>query len=191
MTQFEKLVNYFERSPVHSICRRTDIGVFVPSELRILKAVFDFLAERGKIQRSDQFLDAGSGDGRVVLLGSLYCSHATGVEWDLDLLIASFFNSNRLGYGDVSFFQGDFCEDVTYERRNFADFTVIFNFLNDERRLAEKIVTESRPGTRFILYAGIVATPEPYTLHVEGWQLEETLIVEGGEHARRVLVYQK
>ena len=51
--------------------KRTAVGQYLPSPLRHLNAAIGYLIETSAFDPSGLFLDAGSGDGRVVALTSL------------------------------------------------------------------------------------------------------------------------
>jgi len=51
------------------------------------------------------FVDLGSGDGKVVLIASLFCKRAVGVEIDDELFRKSLQMQQNLGIGNAVFFQ--------------------------------------------------------------------------------------
>ena len=66
--------------------KRTAVGQFVPSPLSHIKTAFDYLIATNSIDTSGPFLDAGSGDGRIVAISSLaYGINSVGVEYDQEL----------------------------------------------------------------------------------------------------------
>ena len=67
--------------------KRTAVGQYLPSPLRHLNAAIGYLIETSAFDPSGLFLDAGSGDGRVVALTSLvYGIPSVGVEYDKELV---------------------------------------------------------------------------------------------------------
>lgn len=83
---FHLLKEYFDKQDMHVITEKgvsvfnTSYGIFGTSGLR---EVFE-LFTRIHLERRKQFMDLGSGDGRVVLLAALFTS-ACGIEGDVTL----------------------------------------------------------------------------------------------------------
>lgn len=65
--------------------KRTSIGIYHPTLLDDVRTLFDKLHADGSLEPFDVFLDAGSGDGRIVALASLYDVHAYGIEGDVKI----------------------------------------------------------------------------------------------------------
>lgn len=115
----------------------------------------------GILRRSHIFLDAGSGDGRVVILVSLlFGLKAFGVEYD-DVLwrrslenVAVFRRFYRDDKGLPTILRGDFCEEMTYALGGtaFKNFDVVFNYANDQQRLAAKIARDGSENVLFVSY---------------------------------------
>ena len=83
---YTRLKRYFEdvdQRVSEDYLRRTGIeeGLFIPSPLMSINHILLFLIERGIINVSKPFLDAGCGDGRIVALAALY-GPSIGVEYD-------------------------------------------------------------------------------------------------------------
>lgn len=163
-TSFEVLKAYFDLVNVRDYdrsgpYRATAVGQFVPSPLPNLHVALNYLLELGLIPSSGLFLDAGCGDGRVVALTALVHGIPTlGVEYDDDLLERAEYHVARLkGMGlqgaPVVLAPGDFTDDDTYRRvgRRFEEIPTVFNYINNERALAAKVVQQSPPGTTFLL----------------------------------------
>ena len=60
------------------------------------------------LTKSTTFLDLGSGDGKIALLAALLCKEAHGVEYDEELFKKSLEVAQKLGIGNVKFFNYDF-----------------------------------------------------------------------------------
>ncbi len=139
--------------------KRTAVGQFVPSPLSHIKTAFDYLIRTNSIDRNKPFLDAGSGDGRIVAISSLaYGIDSTGVEYDQELSAFSRSNLRHLSklcstHRPGHIIEGDFTEDATYSSKGltFDRFFTVFNYINNESSIAYKIAQSSRPGTKFVL----------------------------------------
>lgn len=117
-----------------------------------------------------RFLDAGSGDGRVLILASAVLGlKAYGVEYDERLWRRSLKNIAALSffYPDVvdlpQVWCGDFCDEDTFSRNGtaFKAFDVIFNYANDHHRLAAKVAEDATRDVLF-LYYGPQSFPESF-----------------------------
>ncbi|HII16471.1 TPA: hypothetical protein HA361_01025 [Candidatus Woesearchaeota archaeon] len=84
----------------------TSAGFWSPSILREANDVFTHFS----LQSYNHFLDLGSGDGRVVLLASLFTKHATGVEIDEQLHNRALEMQNYLGVTNATFHNKNFHE---------------------------------------------------------------------------------
>ncbi|MDP6102116.1 MAG: hypothetical protein QF579_02240 [Dehalococcoidia bacterium] len=175
------LTSYYDRvdAKVISLGRtyNTAVGQFAPSPILEVYAALEYLLESGAIETSGLFLDAGSGDGRVVALAALVHGLPTvGVEYDDELVGQSrhhFESLRSLGLRGASkvILQGDFGDDDTYAKTGlrFEDFATVFNYINNHAAIALKIAHQSPPGTKFLLFGG-------YALHrYEGLTLEQSL----------------
>jgi hypothetical protein len=147
--------------------KKTAMGQFVPSPLRHIRAALDYLVKIGVVNSSGLFLDAGCGDGRIVALTAfIYKIPSIGVEYDIELALQS---EQHLSYlkqlglmgAPVEIIRGDFVQDLTYRKadRNFEDFTIVFNYINNEQSIAEKIAAQSLGATKFLLF-GAFPVPE-------------------------------
>ncbi len=92
-----------------------------------------------KIGTHKKFVDLGSGDGKAVLLASLFAKHAVGIEWDKELHNAATEFTKKLGINNVSFINDDFNNHALHE------YDVVF--LNPDKplhrdNLEEKLVSE-------------------------------------------------
>ena len=99
--------------------------------------IFEFFQ---KIDLKDKkFLDIGSGDGKVVLIASLFCREAVGVEIDEDLVKKALEIRDKLGL-KCEFICGDFFEN------DFSAYDVLF--VNPDKGfhegLEEKLLKEMK-----------------------------------------------
>ncbi len=154
--------------------KRTAVGQYLPSPLRHLNAAMEYLVETSAFDPSGLFLDAGAGDGRVVALTALvHGIPSVGVEYDEELLgfsranVESLKRSGLRGASDL-IIPGDFTEDETYLRAGlrFGDFATVFNYINNEGDIAEKVATSSPPGAK-LLVLGAFPVPGYHGLTLE------------------------
>ena len=135
----------------------------------------------GWISPGSTFLDAGSGDGRVLLLAALiFRLTAYGVEyddalWRRSLENISVFNQHFAeGLDPPRVLCGDFCDEKTYSRHGaaFGMFDIVFNYANDHHRLAAKVARDGARNVLF-LYYGPSPVPEsfPYLVPVRSLAL--------------------
>lgn len=159
--------DYFAQQDLrHGVYAVTGAGEFVPSSLgRVYRGLVQLMDE-GLIRCDAAFLDAGSGDGRVVVLASLVLGLSSfGVEYDETLWHRSLANIDffRRFYRDAAHLPvvlwGDFCDEETYTRfgTTFKDFDVVFNYANNHHRLAEKIAQDGADDVLFVYYG-----PNPF-----------------------------
>jgi len=185
--KFTRLQNYYNNSAPQPNCcfKITGLGLYMPSNLELVRESMDCLFERKIISKNDLFLDAGSGDGRIVsLLAGIFDVPTVGVEYDASLVGISRGNIRYLqqmgviGETRAEIIQGDFKRDLTYNSQaiNFADFSVIFNYINNQKDIAQKIVSNSKDGTRFLLFDAC-SEPERF----EGIGYVETLALQHKE----------
>ncbi len=163
---FDALHEYFrredERRGVYDI---TGAGEFVPTNLAHLREGIERLMTDGVLPGdSGLWLDAGSGDGRVLLLlYKVFGLQVVGVEYDEALCararnhIARFVGRKEKAFRSPAVLCGDFCEEQTYEENglSFSDFRVIYNYANNHHALAEMIRRDGRSGAIFLLYGPI------------------------------------
>ena len=93
-----------------------------------------------KLNKFKSFIDLGSGDGKVVLLASLFCKNAEGIEIDKFLHNKAVEMQNKLGLRNAKFHNKDFFE------HNLADYDVLFVSpdVPFERGLEKKLVKEMK-----------------------------------------------
>lgn len=86
------------------------------------------------------FLDIGSGDGKVVLIASLFCENAEGIEVDKFLHSKAVEMKNKFGIGNAVFHNKDFFE------HDFSKYDILFLAPDAplERGLESKLIKELR-----------------------------------------------
>ena len=118
------------RDEIGTVVWDTEKGIYGPADCRM---VYDFF-KRVELDKSKHFLDLGSGDGRVVLIASLF-TQATGIEYDEDLVQTSIKINDELGLR-AEFKQKDFLEE---------DFTKYdFIFVNPDQEFSEELERKLR-----------------------------------------------
>ena len=90
------------------------------------------------LSKFKNFLDIGSGDGKVVLLASLFCKNAEGVEIDKFLHSKAVEMQNKLGLRNATFHNKDFFQ------HNLSDYDILFISpdVPFERGLEKKLLKE-------------------------------------------------
>lgn len=89
--------------------KETEVGFWGVTPL---KEAYDFFREFG-LHRHQNFLDLGSGDGRIVLLASLFDIQAHGLEMDEEIIDAGINHRDQLRlpqFANTKFLQKDFLE---------------------------------------------------------------------------------
>ena len=115
---------------------KTSKGIFGVSDLEILNKFFT------KIKLKGNFLDLGSGDGRVVFLASLFCN-ATGVEFEQELVDLS--NNYK---EELKLNCNLICDD--FDNIDFSKFDVMFSF--SDSFFSEKFVSKLKKEFKGTLY---------------------------------------
>jgi len=154
---YEVLREFFGDYNIHKL---TKAGHFAPSMMDHIHQGFSILKEEGILKPKQKFLDAGSGDGRVMALAMLHGLIPFGVDCDEDLCQKADINLDLLKQNKVltgapfKVTSGLFQYDATYERMGvpFSSFDVIFNFYNNAEVIAQKIEEDSPVGKLFLLY---------------------------------------
>ena len=72
------------------------------------------------LNKFSSFLDLGSGDGKVVMLASLFCKNAEGIEIDRFLHDKAVEMQNKIGLRNAKFHNKDFFE------HSLSDYDVLF-----------------------------------------------------------------
>lgn len=127
------------------VVRDTEKGIWGPADL---ETCFKFF-RKIKLKNFKNFIDLGSGDGRIVLLASLF-TNSTGIEFDPDLhQVAKKINQKlRL---KANLIKGDFL------KHNLKDYDIIF--INPDngfhKGLEDKLIKEMSPKTRLYVYNNV------------------------------------
>ncbi|RME78289.1 class I SAM-dependent methyltransferase [Candidatus Woesearchaeota archaeon] len=113
----------------------TAVGIYGPTYVDL---VFRFMRQL-PIGKKAKFVDLGSGDGRVVLVASLFCS-ATGIEYDQELVEVS----KRLAQEaqvDCTFIQGNMLD------MDLSEYDILFINPDQEfsKGLEEKLLSQMKP----------------------------------------------
>jgi hypothetical protein len=123
----------------------TEKGIWGPAGTQ---DVYDFFVKI-KLQNYKNFLDLGSGDGKVVLIASLF-TKATGVEFDKELVKTGEQIKKQLKL-DAEFIQGDYLKhDISK-----YDFIFINPDKGFEYSLEEKLLKEMGPKAKLFVYNNI------------------------------------
>ncbi|MBI2662006.1 hypothetical protein HYX11_00935 [Candidatus Woesearchaeota archaeon] len=159
--KFTRLKGYFKGMDKQSNSFKiTDVGLYLPSSLGLMNKALKIISEKKLITDKDIALDAGSGDGRIVgLLAGIFGIPTIGIEYDHELVQRS---NNTIKYlkrikiieeTKAEIIEGNFNLDKTYHKQGieFAEFSFIFNYINNQKFLAEKIRLQSKKGTRLLL----------------------------------------
>lgn len=124
----------------------TSVGVWEPSNLDVLFDIF----KKIKLGQQHTFLDAGSGDGRVVFLASLFCNSAIGIEADP---VLHFISSRKLEKHPF-FHQRAVILKEDYLEHDFSMYDVIFNYADGRvsKEMQRKCIDEMQPGSIGVFY---------------------------------------
>lgn len=118
-----------------------------------------------KLHNFRSFLDLGSGDGRVVLIASLFGVKSVGIEVDNGLFMKSLELQRKLSIPSAIFYNNDFFEN------NFSGYDILFCNPDKplERGLEKKLLNEM--SGKLILYG--------HHFHPKNLNTEDTFIVNG------------
>ncbi|MFP4523531.1 MAG: hypothetical protein ACLFNM_03230, partial [Candidatus Woesearchaeota archaeon] len=100
----------------------TKKGIFGTTDITL----FVEFCEKINLASKKSFVDLGSGDGRLVLLASLY-TQAIGLEFDADLIKISMQHQKKLSLRMPEVFQAKFLEQ-DYELFDYLHCDVLFSF---------------------------------------------------------------
>ncbi|MHA1989938.1 MAG: hypothetical protein ACW981_07715 [Candidatus Hodarchaeales archaeon] len=156
--QFKDLIDYFNSiGPQFDLAFAPEVGTYYPASIVHLSKIFQELIDLSLIFPNQTFLDAGSGDGRVVALASLFGFESYGIELNKLIYESSLEHVSKLVTRIILprsplIVCGDVLSDTPYNnlKKNFRDFQIIFNFNTLPYELLEKIKTESPMNTIFI-----------------------------------------
>lgn len=145
---FIKIKNFFDKKDdeyknIDKYVFKTSKGIFGVSDLEILEDFF----KKINLNEKNNFLDLGSGDGRVVFLASLFCS-ATGVEFEKELIDLSDEYKSELKL-DCNFI----CDD--FQNLDFSKYDILFSFADNffTEKFIQKL-KEEFVGTLYV-YQGV------------------------------------
>jgi hypothetical protein len=156
--QMKDLIDYFDSiGPQFDLAFAPEEGTYYPASIKHLSKILQELIDRSIIYPNQTFLDAGSGDGRVVALASLVGFKSFGIELNKIIYESSTkIISNLYKKGILStspqITGGDIISSSTYTLlgKDFKDFQIIFNFNTLPYKLLKKIKLESPKNTIFI-----------------------------------------
>jgi predicted RNA methylase len=117
-------------------------GIWGPAETQ---DVYDFFVKI-KLQNYKNFLDLGSGDGKVVLIASLF-TDATGIEYDKELIEVGNRIKKQLKL-KAKFLKADFLEHDLSK----YDFIFINPDKGFEKGIEEKLIKEMNPKAKLFVY---------------------------------------
>ena len=115
----------------------------------ITQDVYDFFVKT-KLQNYKNFVDLGSGDGKVVLIASLFGVDATGIEFDMELVKDGINIKEELGL-KANFISGDFLQQDLSK----YDFIFINPDKGFENKTEDKLLKEISPKTKLFVYNNI------------------------------------
>ena len=124
----------------------TEKGIWGTADTQDL---YDFFV-KVKLSKHKNFIDLGSGDGKVVLIASLFGVNAVGIEFDRDLLKSSIKIKNSLDL-KAKFIQGDFLQHDLSK----YDFIFINPDKGFEKGLEDKLLKEMNPKAKLFVYNNI------------------------------------
>jgi SAM-dependent methyltransferase len=114
--------------------RDTGIGFWGPS---VSDEVYGAFKKLG-LKNCNNFLDLGSGDGKIALIASLFCKRSFGIEYDKELHEKAVELQTKLGIKNVKLVNGDFM------KYDLSAYDIIFCSPDSpmERGLGEKLKKE-------------------------------------------------
>tara|TARA_B100000315_G_C14495601_1_gene549805 strand:+ start:227 stop:799 length:573 start_codon:yes stop_codon:yes gene_type:complete len=138
----------------------TKDGVFIVSSVELVQQGLSYFIEKGIIDTTKWFCDAGCGDGRIVVLtASQFGIPSLGVESDPDIVKKAvdnieYFHKKEQFKVPANIVMGNFVNKETYIKGkvNFNEIKTFFNYVNNHELLAKKIAEESPPGTILLIY---------------------------------------
>ena len=130
----------FEARESERVGRTTPAGLFLPSPLTDIHLLFD----RVDLGGYKRLADLGSGDGRVVLLASLY-TRAVGLEADPALVASARAQGLSLGIRGAAFRVADFMKD------DLSEFDLLFIYPDKPLTALSRRLRESYRG-RLLVY---------------------------------------
>ncbi len=111
--------------------------------------VYEFFVKI-KLEKYKNFIDLGSGDGKVVLIASLFGVNAAGIEIDKELVEIGVKIRDELGL-KAEFIEGDFL------KKDLSKYEIIF--INPDKGFGygaeDKLLREMKEGARLFVYNNI------------------------------------
>lgn len=142
------------------LMRETSLGYYGAASA---DAVFSFFRKIG-LAKKKSFIDLGSGDGKIVLIASLF-TKATGIEIDRELINTSERMKNKLGI-KADFIQGDYLDS------DLSKYDILFlNPDNPLYELEKKLRKEMKKTARLVILGNLY---RPLNM-----ELEKNVIIEG------------
>jgi len=94
--------------------------------------------EKLKLHKFKSFIDLGSGDGKVVLIASLFCKRAVGIEIDNELHHKALEIQHKLSISNAIFYNNDFYQ------HSISEFDAVFVYPDEpmERSMEKKLLRE-------------------------------------------------
>lgn len=118
-----------------------------------------------KLDKSKSFIDLGSGDGKVVLIASLFCKRALGIEMDNELFKKSMEMQVKLHITNAMFYNSDFYD------HSISEFDIVFTYPDApmHRGLEKKLLNEL---TGKLVHYG-------HHFHPQNLKVEDKFLVDG------------
>jgi tRNA G37 N-methylase Trm5 len=135
--------------------------IWVPTPDNLIEAMLD----AAKVTSADTVIDLGSGDGRIVIAAAKGGAHATGFEYNPDMVELSRRNAEKAGVADrASFVKADIFET------DFSRATVVTMYLLPQLNLRLRpSILNLKPGTRVV----------SNSFSMGEWEADQTLDVDG------------
>lgn len=132
-------------------------GLFVFSRIDIVFNVLTNLLDQKIIQKKQKFLECGSGDGRIVALGSILGFESYGLELSNDMNEIAIKNIEKLREDGVFEIlpivkQGDFLKSESYSKLDcpIANIDIFFNYYTNTELLANIVTKHAKIGAILI-----------------------------------------
>ncbi|MHA2099475.1 MAG: hypothetical protein ACW99A_12420 [Candidatus Kariarchaeaceae archaeon] len=156
--QIKDLIDYFDSiGPQFDLAFAPEEGTYYPASIKHLFKIFQELIKSSVISPNQTFLDAGSGDGRIVALASLLGFDAYGIElnrliYESSLQIIEELVKKKIITKIPHLICGNIINSSSYTSlgNDFKNFHIIFNFNTLPYELLRKIEIESPINTIFI-----------------------------------------
>jgi SAM-dependent methyltransferase len=135
--------------------------IWVPTPEDLVQAMLDL----AKVTPQDNVMDLGSGDGRIVIAAAKRGAHATGIEYNPEMVKLSQRNAEKAGVsGRAAFLNADlFATDLSHA-------TVITMYLLPSLNLKLRpTILNLKPGTRVVSHAFTMGE----------WQCDQSVVKEG------------